>query len=414
MDKNQKLYVIYRIFGYEYMFYTVINFLYFTITKGISVGQVMYLSGFYAAFCFMLQIPINFVIEKIGLKKSMNIGNLCWIIHILIIIFTNNFYLFVIGEMFSALGTTFKTLSEQQYLYASLKQTKTRSKFGKIEGKSVAGYYMFEAISALFVGFLFEINQYIPIYLTLLFMCLSFALSLMFENIKLDYSKKKNNFTKYLNDFKLVLKSKRIKAIYVYVLCVTSIVTLTLTLQKSFVSNLEISPVIYGFILSIFTLCIGLGSRLQYKFEKKAKRKTLTYVGVAITGLIVLAGILSQILVPVNKYFALIFIIIIFIIHNTSQGIYRISVKKYLNNFTNSDIRGKVLSMFYIFEGVGKSVIMFVAGYVIDNIGTNYTAILIGVISTCILLFILKYMKKHVGLNEDEYSKEDLWSDLKN
>ena len=409
MDRNQKLYQIYRIFGYEYLFYTVINFLFFTITKEITVGQVMYLAGFYAAFCFIMQIPINFVIEKIGLKKAMNIGNLCWIIHILIIIITNNFYLFVIGEIFSALGTTFKTLSEQQYLYASLKQTGTRSKFSKIEGRSVGGFYIIEAISALFVGFLFEINQYIPIYLTLIFMCISFVLSLMFENIKPNYSKKKNDFIGYLKDFKMVLKSKRIKSIYIYVLCVTSIVTLTLTLQKSFVSNLEISPVIYSFILSIFTLCIGIGSRIQYKFEKKAKRKTLTYVGYVITGLIILAGILSQVLVDINKYFALIFIVLIFVIHNLGQGIYRISVKKYMNNFTTSDIRGKILSLFYIFEGIGKSVIMFLSGFIIDNIGTNYTAILIGTISTVVLFYILKYMKKHVGLNEEEYLPEDIW-----
>ena len=136
MDKNQKLYVLYRIFSYDYLFYTVINFLFFTITKKLSVGQVMYLGAFYSLFCFMFQIPINFIIEKIGLKKAMSIGNFCWIIHVLILIFTNNFYLFIIGEILSALGTTFKTLSEQQYLYSSLKQTKTRSKFGKIERES--------------------------------------------------------------------------------------------------------------------------------------------------------------------------------------------------------------------------------------------------------------------------------------
>ena len=119
MDRNQKLYVLYRMFSYDYLFYTVINFLFFTITKEISVGQVMYLGGFYALFCFIFQIPINFIIEKIGLKKSINIGNLSWIVHVLILIFTNNFYLFIIGEMFSALGTTFKSLSEQQFLYSS-------------------------------------------------------------------------------------------------------------------------------------------------------------------------------------------------------------------------------------------------------------------------------------------------------
>ena len=229
----------------------------------------------------------------------------------------------------------------------------------------------------------------------------------MFENIKPNYIKKKNDFIGYLKDFKTIFKSKRIKSIYRYVLCVTSIVTLTLTLQKSFISNLELSPVIYGFILSIFTLCIGIGSKIQYKFEKIFKRKTLTYIGISITSLIILAGVASAMLVPVDKYLALITLLIIFILHNMSQGIYRISVKKYMNNFTTADIRGKILSLFYIFEGIGKSIIMFISGYIIDNIGTDYTSIVIGTVSTIILIVILKYMEKYVGLNEEEYPPED-------
>ena len=279
----------------------------------------------------------------------------------------------------------------------------------KLSGRSVGGFYVIEAISALFVGLLFEFNNYLPIYLTLIFMCISFFISLMFENIKPNYHKRRNRFVNYLRDFKVIFKSRRIKAIYIYVLCVTSIVTLTLTLQKSFVSNLDISPVIYGFVLSLFILCIGIGSKLQYKFEKKFKRKTLTYVGYVITTFIVLAGVASVVLVPFNKYFALLILLVIFIIHNICQGIYRISIKKYLNNFTTADVRGKILSLFYIFEGVGKSVIMFVSGYIIDNIGTNYTSILIGVISTVTLFFILNYMKKHVGLDKDEYLKADIF-----
>lgn len=410
MDRNQKLYMIYRMFGYEYLFYTVINFLFFTETKGLSVGHFMYLAGFYAMFCFLFQIPINFIIEKIGLKKSMNIGMLSWIVHTLILIFSNSFTLFIIGEMMSALGTTFKTISEQQYIYQSLKQTGTRKNFAKLEGKSVSLFYIMEAVSALIVGVLFEINNYIPIVLTLMFMIIAFILSLSFDDIKPEYVKKRNSFHGYLEDFKVIFKSRRIKSIYLYVFLVTSIVTLTLTLQKSFIANLELSPVIYGFILAIFTACIGLGSKLQYKFQRITQRKTLTYIGFTITTLIVLAGIINQLFASVNLYFTLIITICIFVVHNISQGIYRMSVKRYMNHFTTSDIRGKILSLFYIFEGIGKSLIMFISGYIIDNIGTNYTSILIGIISTVLVYYILKHMKKYVGLNEEEYEARDIYN----
>lgn len=409
MDRNQKIYMIYRMFGYDYLFYTVINFLFFTQTKGLSVGQVMYLTGFYAMFGFIFQIPVNFIIERIGLKRSMNIGMISWILHILIIIFTNNFFLFAIGEMLSALGTTFKTISEQQYIYQSLKQTGTRKEFAKFEGKSVSMFYVMEAVSALLVGMLFEVNNYIPIVLTLMFMLIALVLSLGFDDLKSEYKESKSSFKGYLRDFKRIFKSRRIKTIYLYVFLITSIVTLTLTLEKSFIANINISPVIYGVILSLFTMSIGIGSKLQYKFEEVTKRKTLTYIGFAITILIVLAGVINQIFIDINIYFTLIATIFIFVIHSILQGIYRMSVKRYMNHFTTSDIRGKILSIFYICEGIGKSLIMFISGYIIDNIGTNCTSISIGIIASILLVCILKFMKKYVGLDEEEYSPQDCY-----
>ena len=75
MNKNEKLFGLYRVFGYDYLFYTVIVFLYLTQTKCISVGEVMHIYAFYAVFSAIMQIPCNYLMEIIGLKKSMVLGN---------------------------------------------------------------------------------------------------------------------------------------------------------------------------------------------------------------------------------------------------------------------------------------------------------------------------------------------------
>ncbi len=406
MDKNQKLYELYRIFGYDYLFYTVINFLFFTITKGISVGEVMYLVGFYSIFCFLAQIPGNYIVEKIGLKKSMMFGNLFWIVHVLLVLFGNNMFFFILGEAISSIGTTFKSLSDSQYIYKSLKQTGKKKLFAKVEGRAVSGFYTLEAISALFVGFVFEINNYIPIVCTLICMVISFIVTLFMDEMPIVRTEKPT-VKRYLKDFKLVLKSSRVKSIYLYCFLISAIVTFTLTLQKDVITSLDVSPSIYGIILAIFTFCIGFGSKLQYKLEKITKRKTLTVVGYGLTLILVFVGIINSL--NIAREVILVITVIVLFIDNTFQGIYRISVKKYLNNFTTSKVRGKILSIFYLFEGLGKAIIMFSTGFIVDNFGTNTTLIVVGTLATFALVFILFNMKNHVGLNPEEYSKDDIF-----
>lgn len=406
IKRNEKIYPIYRMFGYDYLFYTVISFLFLTVTKGITVGQVMYLSAFAAIFNAIFQIPTNYIVEKIGLKKSMVIGNLLWVVHCIIFIVAPSFEFFVIGEAICSMGTCLKGLSETQMLYSSLKYTDNRRNFSKIEGKGVSFYYYFEAISALFVGAMFEFNNYLPMICTLTFLIISFVTSLYFEDVKED-DMGKSNIKDYLKGFKLILKSKRVISIFIYAFIVSGLVEVIKTLQKSTIVDLNVTPIEYSLIFAVLTLCVGLGSSLQYKVEKITGKKNLTVIGISYTVLILILGLLNLI-IP-DKNVALIFSIAILVIHNLTQGIYRISIKKYMNNFTTHNIRGKLLSVFYIFEAIGKSLFLFIAGLTIDNVGTNMTSIIIGIIGIILVYFILKYLKKHLGLKPEEYEKDDIF-----
>ncbi|MDD2376743.1 MAG: MFS transporter [Clostridia bacterium] len=406
MNRNEKIYPIYRMFGYDYLFYMVISFLFFTITKGISVGQIMYLSAFAAIFISIFQVPTNYIVEKIGLKKSMIIGNLFWITHMVIIMVGTSFTVFVIAEAICALGTCLKTLSETQLLYASLKKTNNRKNFAKIEGKGVSWYYYFEALSTLFVGSLFQINNYLPMVCTLTFGIITFVISMFFDDIK-DYMTEKSSITQYLKGFKLVLKSKRIISIFLFSFIMAGLIRVTDIIQKSTIVDLQVSAVEYSLIFAVLTFCIGIGSSIQYRIENVFKRKTLTFIGYSFAILILILGVFNIILL--DKNLVLIISIAILIMRNLLSGIYRISVKKYMNNFTTHNVRGKILSVFYIFENVGSAILFFTCGSIIDNTGTNNTSIILGVFSIGIIFLVAKFMNNRLGLNAEEYSKDDIF-----
>ncbi|MBR1883593.1 MAG: MFS transporter [Clostridia bacterium] len=407
INRNESLYKFYRTVGYDYLFYTVISFLFLTITKHLSVAEVMYTSSAYALALAISQLPFSYVVEKIGLKKALVLGNLFWIISFSITIFSKHFVFFVIAEIISACGTSLKSLTETQVLYASLKKSGNRKQFAKIEGASVASYYFVEALSCLFIGTLFEISNYIPVVMTMSVLIISFVTSLFFEEVE-EQSESRVDTVQFIKDFRMVLKSSRIRAIMLYVLVMSGIIGVVKTLQKDTLVSLNVSAMEYSYIFAVLTLCVGLGSKLQYVVEKFTKRKNLTYIGFAYTVLILLLGIVVLCLKDYTKI-ALVISIVILIFHNLNQGLYRISVKKYMNNFTTHKVRGKILSTFYMCEGIGQAVIIAICGFVTDTFGTYASLVITGSISTILMVFVIKYMKKHLGLNPEEYLKEDIF-----
>ncbi len=406
--RNVDMYKVYRMVGYDYLFYTVISFLFYSIAKGLSVAQILYLSGFYAIFVSAFQIPTNYLVEKIGLKKSIVIGNLFWVIHCFIYIVSNEFIFFVLAEAFCAFGTTLKNLSETQMLYTSLSKINQKEKFSKIEGSGVALFYICEAASAIVVGYLFNFDNYLPIYITFTILVISFVMSLFFVDVQDRRTKVTEiNMKDYIKGIKLVLKSNRAISMFLYGFIINGIINIFSTVQKSLLVELNVDTINYSYILAILTLCVGIGSKTQFIFEKVTGRKTLTVIGYIFTASMVLLGVFNLLFIDSGNILNV--TITLLVICNLLIGTYRISIKKYMNNFTTSETRGKILSIFYIFENIGRASMVFVAGIILDNAGTRITTIIVGVSVTLILYIVLKFMKSRLGLNPEEYKRKDVF-----
>ena len=412
MNKNERLFNIYRVFGYDYLFYTVIIFLFITQTKGISVGQYMHITAFYAMFSAIFQIPCNYIVELIGLKKSMMLGNIFLIIHCVMYILSPGFEVFIFAELFCAIGFGLKNVSEAPLLYSSLKRSGRKEFFAKIEGKTVSKFFYIEAISSCFVGYLFTLNNYLPITLTLIALITSLVISTKFVDMPIDREEGKFGIKEYFSGIKLILKSKRVISIFLYVFVIIGVIEVAKTLQKDMVVALQVDAVTYSIIFALLTFCMGLGSSMQYRIEKYTKRKTLTVIGFCLTLILTLLGLFMH-MFNVSK-FLIWSVVIMLVFHNLLQGTYRITVKKYLTNFTTSNIRSKILSVYYVFEGIGKFIMLYISGILIEKVGTNYTAIIVSLVGFLGVLYALEFMKPRLGLEPEEYSSDDIFgADIK-
>lgn len=410
-ENNVKIYKKYKMFAYDFLFYYAINVMYWTMTKGFSMAQVMYITAFYSLFTVFCQIPANFISEKIGLKNSVVFGNVLIVFYAVMILFGTTYESIIFYQFLCSLGFTLKSLGEGTLLYASLKKLDKRTQFSKIEGKANSKYYYYDAIASILAGFLFVVNEYIPIILCVINAAVALKMSLGFKNIvkeKTDEEEEKIKLKDTIKQFKLILNSNRAKSIFLYAFVFAGIITVFGTLYKAILIELGIQTQYITMIICIYTVLFGLGAKSVYYIEKQTKNKTLTIFGILyVLGILIigLCGIINEL-----NLTSLSIIIISLCTMGLIQGAYRVVMKKYVLSFTTTEFRTKITSAYYIFENVGAAITSFIIGIILDYTTSSRAAVIFACISFLIMIWVLMFMKNKLGLKPEEYDPKEIYN----
>ena len=183
---NARLYPIYKMLSWDLLFYYSIIFLYLVQAKNFSASQVMLGEAFFTASCFVLQIPIGLLVDKIGKKRSLVIANICMCLFSFILLIIQNFNQLLIGYFIDAIGYVLRTVCETNILYDSLPIGKRRGNlYSEIDGIGASRYYVVDAITSLIAGYAFVLNPYLPIIFCFIANIISTILATRFRSIKL-------------------------------------------------------------------------------------------------------------------------------------------------------------------------------------------------------------------------------------
>lgn len=181
--RNAKLYAIYKMFSWDLLFYYSIEFLFFTIVKKLTATDILIIEGFYLAFKTLMQIPAVVITDFLGKRKSIIFGNILWIIHMIILIYMPGAGSVIISNMFFALGDSIKTIAEPNLLYDSVATKGGDGLYTKIDSRGGSFYYILDGVASLTAGYLFVINNYLPMYICFAFIVISTVLSFGFKDI---------------------------------------------------------------------------------------------------------------------------------------------------------------------------------------------------------------------------------------
>ena len=412
-NSNISLYKKYKIFAYDFLFYYAIEVLFFTTVKHISLSELMYISAIYTLSSFFWQFYAGYIADRMGLKKSIVLGNILVFVNLIIYTNANSFWVFGLSNFFSGLGYSLKSLSEGNLLYSSLKHVKRRKDFEKIEGRSNSRFYILDAITSVISGFLFIINGYLPMICSIICSFISLLMSFGFkELIKEDdiEEKAKNNkhitIRKIIKDLKYVQSSSRIRAILLFSFVFWGSVSIVNTLYKAVILDIGIKDQYSTIIVCISTLFWAVGARGTHGIEKTLKNKTLTvfsYFMILAILTIGIVGIYNNLNI-VSMSAILLAVSILGII----QGAYRVAIKKYVLSFTTSKIRNKITTTYYISEHLGKALMLIVSGILLNYTSNSSACVIVAFFSFITLTLILNYMKTRVGLKPEEYDSKDI------
>jgi len=411
---NARLYPIYKMFSWDLIFYYAISFVFLVETKGLSIAEVMFTDALYPIFKGVLQIPALAVIDKKGKKKSLVIGNLALGLYLILIILSKNIIHVAIAGIISAFAFAIKNVAEPNLLYDSVTQRKGKGMYAKLDELGARNYYYLDGITSIFTGFLFIVNGYLPMIISLIFVTISIALTTCFKEIyPINKEKTKTMITRIKEykeelkvSFKFIIQSSRLQAIMLFAFVFEGIVYVSYTLREGLLTEMEVPAQYFAIIISTLTIVSGLFVALQEIIDKKFKNKALTVMAVIYLFSFILIGICVAFIN--NWWISLILCLALFALQYAIQSPHNVLLAKYLKSFASAKMRVKIDSAFNLVKSISEFGIAMIASSLLSKNSAKSTFLILGIGFFIVMMFVLKWMKPRFGLKPEEYNEKDI------
>ena len=413
--KNAKLYPIYKMFSWDLLFFYSIEFLFYTITKKVTASEVLVINGIYLLCRIIMQIPAVAITDFLGKRKSIILGNIMLIIYMLVLMIVPGAIGIVLANLIFSLGYNIKTIAESNLLYDSVATRGGEGLYSKLDAKGGSLYYILDGVASLTAGYLFVINNYLPMFICLGFIIISTILSFNFEDIY-EVKQEKNNsnglipiLKEYKQDlktsFRFILKSKRMKAFILFQIVFYSLISIIDTYNGDLLTDIGIPEEQYSMIFAILILIGGISLSLKKPIEKKFKNRTLAFISLMYIGTCIAIGAISTMY---TDSFIIPIILVMYAIQHVSTSIWYILESKYLKNFTNEDMRNKITFTYEFISGIAASIFSILGGLLREVASIQNAFLLVGLIALASMVVTLDYMRTRFGLKPEEYKKEDI------
>ncbi len=284
IELSNKIYPIFSGISSDLLFWVAINTIFLTVVKGLSAAQISSLTAI-GNFTIILTYPLLFkIIKKIGNIKSIKIGTILLLCSSLLFTFSKSYFFILIGQVMYDIAFVFKNM-DNVILRKNLKYENKEKDYIKIQNKSSFIYSVLTMIIAFTAGFLFNINNYLPMILCILFCTLNIFLS----GFLYEYKNNENNKSTVRNvTDKLPISKLIFWILFLYATLYATIdlgqTNSRLLIQYELSSIFEVNKVsiLLSFIIAISRIVRVVSDYLSTKYCKVENKRILYKIGYAL------------------------------------------------------------------------------------------------------------------------------------
>ena len=179
-EKTIKLYPIYHAFTADLVFFIPIDTLFLSHVKNLSASKITFMNMFGLLVCIIFQKPVVKIAKKLGNLLSVRLGIVLLFISTLFLTFSNNIYGLLVYRLISEISVMFTSMFHIMIKH-NLMAISRSDDFVKTMNMGNILYAIVTTITTLIGGYIYNFNNYFPLYITLALLLGMFFVTYSFE-----------------------------------------------------------------------------------------------------------------------------------------------------------------------------------------------------------------------------------------
>lgn len=183
VNRSIKIFPIFSAFSADLIFFIPIDTLFLTLVKGLNASQITAMTMVSLLFCIITQKTILKITKRIGNVSSIKLGSLLLLISTIILTFGKSFFSLLLYRCIYEVAFMFWNMA-RVLLKNNLAFINKQEDYYKIRNKSKIMYAVITMVTALLSGYLFNLNNYLPMYLSIIIYFVTLIASFLFYEAK--------------------------------------------------------------------------------------------------------------------------------------------------------------------------------------------------------------------------------------
>lgn len=185
VNRSIKIYPFFASFTGDLIFFVPIDTLFLTLVKRLNPSQITAMTVIALIICIVFQKVILQIVKKIGNVNSLRLGATMLLIASLVLTFGKSFIAMLLYKSIHELAVMFLNMDEI-ILKNNLKAINRKDDYFKIRNKSKIVYAIITLFTALVAGKMFNINKYLPMYLSIIIYVLVLGTAFLYYEAKVN------------------------------------------------------------------------------------------------------------------------------------------------------------------------------------------------------------------------------------